>query len=531
MDRPQPQSLFPANLFLIGATVLGLLLAIVLGAILGESQFTPLLLICLGIGGVLFAVSLYRYVWQMALFLLFFGFSYRPTSFGFGSLELGCALGVAVISLFVWQKRNSDRPAVLDDFSLPFLQRVLFAWLLYVALHAVYNIASPFRPTEFALNNSIKSYFAVSAPLLLFFYFSRTPAGLVVRKDFFWTISKLCLFGLFINIGVRFYELAIGRYLYIPLIGATSGLYALRTLGPLAMTIGSVGLTAQAGHKTPVRFATYWTLLLGGGLGAAFSGGRYALLIGFASVCGVLVLRRKVVALFVVLVIGIIGAAVANLSSDWINTKADPIVQRSLQWVLLHKKAETISNIENSTDWRRELFHRAIDEWQSDPRIFWTGRATYGFGVADETAILIAGGYEALIRTALRRGVTHNLISDLLVTYGVIGCVLYLLVFCSIIRFLWKAHRSRRLSSPAANLALVSFVASGVHLVYSIIGGNYYPPELVWFLVILLASVYSGAGIEERPKLALRREKIDPQPVRRPRPVSVGQRPLLQARD
>lgn len=497
MDRPQTPAILQANLLILGVIIIGLLIAILFGAILGQSEFVPILLIAAVLGAVIFAVGLYRYVWQMALFFLFFAFSYRPTSFSFGALEVSSALGVGLITIFIWQKRGAELPPLFRAPFTIFLQRTLFVWLLYLALHLVFNVTSPYRPGEFALGNAVKSYFSVAAPLLLLFYFIRSPASVIVGKDFFWTIARLCLIGLFINLGVRFYELATGGTVYIPGIKASENIYALRTIGPLSMMLGAVGITAGGERKTFIRYVIYWLLLLIGATGSALSAGRVTLLIGFASVCGVLVMRRKVVALFLVMVIGILGAALANLCADWINTEANPYLERSLQWMLLHKKGESIRTIESSTDWREDLFRRAIAEWRSNPRVFWTGRATYGFGVADETAILISGGYEALIETALRRGATHNLISDLLVTYGIVGLILYLAVYVAIIRFLWSLLSRRDLSPPAANLVLACFVGSLSWFVYSVAAGNFYPTEYVWFIIILVGAFYSGTAFQQ----------------------------------
>ena len=231
-------------------------------------------------------------------------------------------------------------------------------------------------------------------------------------------------------------------------------------------------------------------------------------------------------ALSILAMLAVIGAAVANLSSDWINTKANPYVQRSLQSILLHKKGEAIESIESSSRWRKELFNRAMDEWRSDKRIFWTGRATFGFGTADQTALLISGGYEAVIQSSLRRGATHNLISDLLVAYGVIGLILYLTVCAALGRFLWYVYRLRNLTAPAANLTLVTLVGSGSWFFYALLAGTFYPAEFVWFTVLLVTASYSGVAFEERRKPALA-----PRPPFRPAPqtaaIPVGRRRLV----
>lgn len=147
--------------------------------------------------------------------------------------------------------------------------------------------------------------------------------------------------------------------------------------------------------------------------------------------------------------------------------------------------------------------------------------------MADDTAILVSGGYEALIQSSLRRGATHNLISDLLIAYGIIGCAIYLTLFASIIYFLWKTYRSKWLSPPAVNLTLATLVGSLVAFVSALIGGNFFPAELTWFLIILLGSFYSGIGIEERPSLTRSEAKVSRLP-QRPVRVPVGQRRLVR---
>jgi hypothetical protein len=510
-----------ANLLLVGALFLGLILAIVLGSTVGQSDFKPLMLTTCAAVAVLFAVHLYRYFWQMALFLCFFGFSYRPTSFAFGGVELSCALGFAVVGIFFWQRKSFKRPAILDHPSFKFAERLLFIWLAYVALHMVFNIKAPVSPGEFKLSNAVKSYFGWSAPLLLLFILVRSPGGLVVGKNFFWTVARICLLGLLINLGIRLYELAGGWPVFIPVVNGTSNGHILRALGPMSMLIGIAGLTGDAARRSGLRWLVFCALLVLGTAGATLSGGRAAVVFGFVGVCGVLVLRRKIAALGIVLFVGILAVAAANLSSSWINQKANPFFQRSVQWLLLDKNTETVVSLESSTDWRKELASRAIDEWKSDPRIFWTGRATFGFGVADETAIVIAGGYEALIRTSLRRGATHNLTTDLLLIYGVIGCVLYYGLYIALLRFLWTIHRSRKLSPAGQDLALCCLVGAGLSLGLGIIAGGIYPADQVWLLIVLIGAFYSGH--------ALRSEQVEHATARVPEVPT--QRPVRRFRE
>lgn len=77
----QTPTRFPPNLALIVVSVLGLLLALVLGSLIGNNDSTKLFLIAGAAFGIFFVVQLHRYVWQMALFLIFCSFGFRPAGF------------------------------------------------------------------------------------------------------------------------------------------------------------------------------------------------------------------------------------------------------------------------------------------------------------------------------------------------------------------------------------------------------------------------------------------------------------------
>lgn len=168
--------------------------------------------------------------------------------------------------------------------------------------------------------------------------------------------------------------------------------------------------------------------------------------------------------------------------------------------MLIKKSESAMDSIDSSSRWRQELTDRAFAEWRSHPRIFWFGRATYSYGSDDERALVASGGFEALIQTSLRRGTTHNLLTDLLIAYGLVGCILYLTLYVAIIFFLWKLHTSRQLSEPAANLTLVCLAGSTFSLLIGVVAGGGFLPEIVWFMIILIASLYRGHGLIKAPQ-------------------------------
>ncbi len=437
----------------------------------------------------------------MALLLIFLAFGFRPTSFAFGSLELSAALGLGLALVFVWQKKEVKKPALLDHPSFSRMQSALFVLLVYLALHMFYNFKDPFRPGEFSSTNAIKSYFGMAAPFALLWYFSRKPTGIFLKKDFYWTIARLCLLGLVVNLGARAVELATYRAIFIPGIGATSNGYALRTLAPVAMLLSAAALAgANFFRLRPFQRLVYRGMFVLGTCGALLSGGRITIILGFLMVCAVLLLRHKRGLLVGVFAAGLLMLIAAQFAAGWINTQANPFLQRSVQLLLVEKDSQTMSSIESSTNWRWELASRALVEWQSDPRIFWFGRATFGFGAADDRAFTMSGGYEALMTSSLRRGATHNLLTDLLVAYGLVGCVIYIVAYLFLVRFLWRIRRQRDLTPAAANLALVCFLLSILNLTLEIVGAGSVRTELIWLTIILIASLYYGVGIDPTPR-------------------------------
>jgi O-antigen ligase len=188
-----------------------------------------------------------------------------------------------------------------------------------------------------------------------------------------------------------------------------------------------------------------------------------------------------------------------NVFSGWINREASVPLLRPLQWVMLEKNAAASSSIDSSTKWREELFQMAVAEWKSDPRIFWFGRATYGFGVNDVFAYRIVGGFRAGQESSLRRGATHNLVTDLLITYGLIGCVLYYVLILAILRFLWFVYRSRKTPPAVQPLAFFCVITYASYIIIATVGGGTFLPDVVWLFIVLISALHHSALEEKSP--------------------------------
>jgi O-antigen ligase len=271
----------------------------------------------------------------------------------------------------------------------------------------------------------------------------------------------------------------------------------LRTVGPFATLVCTVFLTA--GPKGKQYMSSRWLIwltLFMALFGSLISGGRAAIILAVAAGGAVLILRRRWLLLVVIGAAVIVGIALANLFADTINQKAPFEVARSIQLILIHKNAVASSSIESSSDWRKELFLRAWKEWESDPRIFWFGRATYAF-TTDDLIAAARNGYEGMMVTSLRRGATHNLITDLLVPIGLVGLILYFALIITIIRFIYGLYRNRRLSPRLHDLTLICLLSVASSTAFSLIAESFLSIIPIWFLIALVVRTYGSQPAED----------------------------------
>lgn len=483
--------------------VLFLLLGIFMAVQIGSDNVIGLLVPVIIIAGLVYVVFLSRFTWQISLFFCYLALSFRPLGFEFSATEITCGLGLVLAAVTFWQKRPLKRTGILRHNSLKLLRLLLLLWIVYVAVHMIYNIRNPVRPSEFALTNALKSYFETFAPVVMLLYFSGNPAGIQAKGKILRTVAKIMFITLVFNLAVNFYGILghrslidpdkensdFGTILFIPGINAMDNPFVLRTLGPTAVLLGAAAWCLGS-RKTGVSRFLSISLISMGFLASLLGGGRATIEIAGALVAAMLLLRKQILSLVLFLIGAGFFILFANVASDWINHKAPVLIARPLQLVMVTKNKEAFGSIQSSTHWREELFNMTIAEWRSSPRIFWFGRATYGFGVSDLIARQISGGYESGKESSLRRGATHSLVGDLLIAYGLVGCILYYCVILAIIRFLWTVYRSPEVPQLATQLSFFCLLSSIGHLVYATVGGGYYPIDAVWLLIVLIAVLY-----------------------------------------
>jgi len=245
----------------------------------------------------------------------------------------------------------------------------------------------------------------------------------------------------FIGLGER--DLVTGEIisasaLYIPVLNLTDNIYALRGLSPLVALFGIAMLTSRNKILTAGGQKFLWLLLLLLGItGSLLSSGRATIMITAVMVILCLVMRKKIAAvavIFLFFVFLIVGARIAyETDEDYVPFG----LQRSLAMIPGMDMPEARGSIDNSTEWRWILARQAFDEWKSNSRKFFIGRGVHAFTERDLVVIKLQGYFGAM-DVALRRGATHNVVTDLLVTIGLVGTILYVVVFIGLIACIVK---------------------------------------------------------------------------------------------
>ncbi len=485
----------------IGVMVAGLVFATFVAFSIGSGGYLTLVCLAAFLGFVAYIIYFQKYTWQIALLICYTGLFFWPLGFRVGPTELTCGLAVLLAVTTGWQKRSVERVGILKHRSFSLLRGLLLLWIVYIAFHIWYNISNPLLPSEFALKNALKTYFEALMPIALLWYFSGNPTGIRIKGNIMRTLAILLLLGVIFNIAITCYgilthhnivdpEVQYRPAFLIPGINAFENPFMLRVLGPMTVLLGAITLCLPRDSTGVARTLSVFMLAVGF-LGSLLSSGRAAVIIALLLVLATLLLRKQIGTFLIILILSTSFVLFVNVSSDWINHKVPVAISRPLQWVMVvSKNKEAEASIESSSRWRQELFKMAIAEWRSNPRIFWFGRATYAYGVDDYLTMRISGGFEGGMESSLRRGATHNLLTDLLVTYGLIGCILYYCLVIAIILFLWAVYRSADIPPVVKPLSLLCLMSSLEYVVYASVGGGFYPTEQAWLLIVLLTVLY-----------------------------------------
>src|SRR5271166_6630822 len=482
--------------------LVGLAMAIIVGVAIGSHD------ILLGLGPVLvggtivYLLIVRKLTWQIALLFCFLDFYFQPIGFRFGALELGCMLGYALVIAHIWQKRADTTHPFFRTNAFRFFRLTLSLWIIYAGMRFGWNHVEPFLPGEYAFSNALKAEFWVTALLVLMWLLSFRPRDITLKPSYNQVIVLLLLVGLLVNIVIRLVGIKegifaddisaqdVGSVISVPILNMNERLYALRFVGPLSSLAGTVYLTSSQKYARPSWMCPAALILtIGGVFGGGISGGRFGVLVAAGFCLLVLVIRRKFFGVVLTVPMAVVGFCVLNLfSGEIIANPSLAVVQRSFAWAMMDQAQRAEDSINSSTRWRQALFYRAIDEWKSNPIIFWFGRGTYKYTDDDRLAIKL-DPFENSIDVSLRRAATHNLITDLLIMYGLAGLLLYMAVCAALIRLCWKFATDPQIPTDSKDLGLICAIDSWYALIYGLSAGGFIPDSLGWFVILIFARI------------------------------------------
>ncbi len=490
------------GIFLIIAVIASLFI----GSTIGQARYTDLSEYGLIIFLLLYLGYLYRFTWQIILLIFSsgarFNFGFAITSTHISILLLFVYGGL----IFLYKKNPFPRPEIFPKIRVGRLVFFIAALLGFGVFSFVVNKIMPYSGGDYATKNMLKGYFDGFVPALFLFVALLFPYSFRISEKVIPTVITMFLIGSSINLAHLAYLYSQGyggsdillsnddaSMFYIPLINATFGAMTLRGIGPLAVLLSFMILSYPGVLSVRSRYLKIAAIcLLGVGLlGSVMSGGRAAVLQSLFYLVLVAVIYRRIFLVFGAMMAFVVVVVVANIFSSYINNKAPTFVARPLQYVMI-EKGRAMTTIENSSDYRTELFLAGIEEWQSAPRITLIGRSVYVPLDLDQQKRYL-GDLGAFLTVNLASATCHALLPSVLVQYGIVGTVLYYLVYLLIVRYFWNIHKivkSGNYSNELIILSLFALITVGFGLIVNTIGGGWFGIYQV-LMVVLLKSVAS----------------------------------------
>lgn len=473
----------------IGLT--GVISAILIGSWLPGSSYLSVLVASTVVVAAIYSLFLSYYVFFFAFLAIAFDVTMQPFGFGMGTSEIIGALFGPLFLINIWRKDSESFNLV--EHSARNFRAIFFTIATYTAIHLWYNRSNPYYAAGFSVSNAAKVYYAMLIPFFIIAWFSIKPPVVHVPKHPLQFISIILLVGLIFNICVKAYgAFVLGIYssnpdlgadipisaLNIPFVNLAESKFALRMLAPFVTLIATLALTARTDGRCPQR-PLYLLLLFLGVLGAALSMGRASLMFALALPAAIMVWRRRTATLFVFAAFGVLTLVSIRIVHE-ISPESVPLsIRRTVALIPGMGMESDRGSIEGSSDWRERLFRMALEEWQSKARVFWFGRSTSSVTGQDIAAYANPSFRdETIFIMSLRRGATHNLITDLLINVGLIGFCLYILLWVSTIVFLFRLARQSKPEGDTRQLFMGAAIFSLFFLLYSIIGGGWMPSSV-----------------------------------------------------
>ncbi len=493
------------KLVLALAIVGGIILAIIFGVILGEGNILLVGLGAAGLCGIAYGVFLNSKWIPLAFFYACLGFNIRPIGPSLAPLHFTLLLLSVFLAANFWRKRPmlSREAEVRLHFGL--FEVCFVIYTAYLVVQAAFSMFYPNEPLAMSWGNLIKQYVSIWGTFAIVWFGLRMVRFAHVPRNIIQFCISSLIIGLAFNISIKIYELYIlgmgspGEAVvdtdsvasfWIPVINLTPNWYILRGLGPLGVALGIAVLAWRFTPPPPMRLTAAILTMLGF-VGSLLSMGRASLLLGLLYSVIILVLRRKPLQLLFIIGISILGIVSARIlydvEPDWVPHG----VQRSIAMIPGMDLPEASSDIENSSWWRKELAERALREWQYNRRTVWLGRGVYAFTESDEIAYNLDPVW-GILESSLKRGITHTLATDLLVTTGAVGFIFYYMTLLALLYGTLKFQKSLSANKePEALLLLLLLVMTFVALPLGFISSGFFDLHLALFLLLVSVAVAS----------------------------------------
>jgi hypothetical protein len=496
------------------------------------------------------AIALYffahgwRNVWWFAALLIFSGVIFLH-AFEFNVEHLFFLMISLASMMFLLSRNSMPRPKELEIAGAGIVRFVLGMLLVYGLGHFIFNFAHPYSPQDYSLKTCSKAYFDCFATMTCFFWLISGPYGFYLKPTWPRTLITIVFFALLGNVVIRAnmflqgFQAADGESssdvdffsIHIPVINMYAGIFTLRNITPIATVVLLMIATSPGWWRRSKLLTKHLTtmslsLCL---VGAILSGGRATLIFCFLLIFLVMLVRRRIAFVAISGMLAILSIIFVNVFSGLINDKAPAYIARSVQLVMIDK-GSTYRSIEGSQETRDAGKKAALVEWKKDNRVLFFGRSVYSMSWEEATYINQKYGLEGFVMNAMRSGRTHNLLTDLLLQYGIFGCVLYLASYLAVIIYFWRLAKmidNREGEVKALVLSMVVYLPAA--FIYALVGGTYMPSIAVLVIGITRSHLATLRTTEPFGELGTVRTAGQAPPGLLPRPVQ-GLRNANQAR-
>lgn len=461
-----------------------------------------------------FFINGWRNVWWFTALLIFSGVGFYQ-AFDFNAEHLFVMmLGLASL-MFIISRGPLPQPS---EFRIAGSRSTAIATgivLFYGLIHFIIYYGFPYSPTQYSVKTSTKAYFECYASMFCFFWLLVGPYGFSLKPSWPKSLVIIMIFCLAGNVTVRGMLFLMGFQasdglsddsvgfgtFTVPAINMYPGVYTLRSIAPLICLLIFMIISSKRWWNSSGSFRKFMMISSIGLclVGAIFSGGRatFPLCIVFIVLGSLMRGRINLLALISMTLILLIAAV--NLFSHEINTRAPYYVARSAQLVMI-EKGETYRTIGDSQDVRNDAIEQALIEWRADNRVFLFGRSVYHISFKEADFVKKKYGNEGFVINAMKSGRTHNMITDLLLQYGIVGCSLYIFAYFMVIRFFWKLRRTISIDSSARWLVDSMAIYLPIMFLYQALGGNFMPIVAALAIGLLRAHLVTLEDRDLSPK-------------------------------